>query len=122
MSVLRKRDLGDGWYVRPAVSLQQPLMRGRQEREPREIVLVIDFDALGKARIRIARHDQADQDAIHIYLIPIRRRPATQSAAIRKARIRGSVKSNDIASGPVCDRDRPAEIDGIDNVGARPLE
>src|SRR3982751_121573 len=101
MFVLRKRDLGNSWNVRPAVSLQQPLMRRRQERESREIVLVIDFDALGKARIRIARDDQSDQDAIHVHLIPIRRRPATQSAAIGKARIGGSVKSNDIASGPV---------------------
>mgnify|MGYP003694196599 CR=1 FL=1 len=62
-------------------------MRGRQERESIEVVLVVDFDALGQAGRRVARDDQADQHAVHVHLIAVGRGAAAKAAAVGEARV-----------------------------------
>ena len=113
---LRNRDVRHGRHVDAAVSLEQTLVRRRQEREPVEIVLVVDLDALGQAGRRVARDDQADQHAVHVHLIAVRRGAAAQAAAVREARIDGRVERDDVAGEAVGDRDRPAQVDGVDDV------
>ncbi len=53
-------DVRHGRDVHPTVALEQTLVSERQEREPIEIVLVVDLDAFRKARRRVAGDDQAD--------------------------------------------------------------
>src|SRR5579864_5386057 len=90
------------WNVRlrrnvdTAVSLQQTLVSGSQEGEPVQIVLVVNFDALGKTGIRVTRDDQADQHAIYIHLIHVRRCATPHATAIGELRIDGSVERNDV--------------------------
>ncbi len=62
-----------GRNVDTTVPLEQTLVSRSQEREPVEIVLVVDFDAFGEAGSRVTRNDQADQHAVHIHLIAVRR-------------------------------------------------
>ena len=93
-----------------------------QEREAVEEVLVVDFDAFGEAGRRVAGDDQADQHAVHVDLMAVRRRAAAQAAAVGEARIDGRIERDDVASEAVGDRDRPAQVDGLDDVDARALE
>src|SRR5258706_7704135 len=72
---LRKVRIGDDrcrHSVGTAVPLQQSLMRRSKEREPRQKVFVIRFDAPGQSGARVTGDDQRDQDRVYIYLITIR--------------------------------------------------
>ena len=115
------RDVRYGRNVDATVSLEQTLVGRSQEREPVEIVLVVDFDAFGEAGSRVARDDQADQHAVHIHLIAVRRSPTADAPAVGEARIDGRVERDDVAREAVGDRDRPIQVDGIDDVHAGPL-
>ena len=97
---LRKRDVRHGRNVDAAVPLEQTLVSRRQEREPVEIVLVVDFDAFGEAGSRVARHDQADQHAVHVHLIAVRRSPPAQAPAVGEARIDRRVERDDVPVKP----------------------
>src|SRR5205085_5126435 len=66
-------------------------------------------------------HDKADKNRIDIHLMLVRRTSTAEAASIRELRIDGGVECNDVARGTVCDRDRAAEVDGIDNIEARSL-
>src|SRR5258708_992408 len=99
-SGLRKVRVGDHRCrngVDSAVSLQQSLMRRRNEREPRQKVLVIRFDALGQAGRWIAGNDEADQDCIHVHLMTIRCSATTEAPAIGELGIDCGIERNDIA-------------------------
>src|SRR5256885_16658044 len=87
-----QRNVRNGGDVRATVSLQQTLVGGREEREPVEKVLVVDFDALGESGVRVSRDDQADQHAVAVHLMTIRGRAAAQAPAVGAARIDGGVK------------------------------
>src|SRR4051812_38346521 len=97
-------------------------MGRREEREPGEEVLNIDFDTLGETGCRIARDNQADQNAVHIDLMAIRRGTATEATAVRESGIGGGVKGDYVTAGAVGNRDGPAEIDRFDDVDARSLQ
>jgi hypothetical protein len=98
------------------VPLEQTLVGRSQEREPVEIVLVVDFGAFGEAGCRITSNDQADQHTVHIHLIAVRRRPTANAPAVGEARIDGRVEREDVSRGAVGDRDGPVEVDGFDDV------
>src|SRR3954470_22649377 len=98
------------------MSLVQTLVSRSEEREPIEIVLVVHFDAFGETGGRIAGDDQANQQAVHVHLIAIWRRPATKTAAVRKTRIDSRVERNDVARGAVDNWNGPTQIDRIDDV------
>ena len=119
---LRDWDVRYGRNVDAAVSLEQTLVGRSQEREAVEIVLVVDLDAFGQAGSRIARDDQADQHAVHVHLIAVRRSSAAKAPAVGEARIDGRVEGDDVAGEAVGDRDRPAQVDRVDDVQARSLE
>src|SRR6266545_250860 len=97
-------------------------MRRRQERESVEEVLVVDFDTLGQAGRRISRHDQAYQHGVYVHLMTVGRGPAAKAAAVREARIDRGVDGDDVAGKAIGDRNRPTEVDGVDDVGAWPLQ
>src|SRR5262249_12588040 len=114
----RVRDVRYGCSVGAAVPLQETLVSRSQEREPREKVLVVGLDAPGEAGGRVARDDQADQDAVHIDLMAVRRRPPAQAPAVREGRIDRGVQGDDVARRAVGDRDRPVQVDRLDDVHA----
>src|SRR5436190_13794338 len=118
----RSRDVRFRGNVHTTVSLEQTLVSRRQEREPVEIVLVIDFDAFGKARRRVTRNDQADEHTVYIHLIAIRRSPASNTTAVGKHRIDGRVQGDDVTGEPVGDRDGPTQVNGLKDVEAGALE
>src|SRR4051795_1822021 len=72
--------------VRSAMALQQSLMRGSEEREAREEVLVIRLDALGEAGARIARGDEAEQHGVDVDLMLVRLFGPRAAAARRESR------------------------------------
>src|SRR5580765_4813563 len=72
--ILGNRDIRNRRVVYAAVSLQQALMGGREERETVEVVLVVGLNSLGESSVGVARDDQADQHAVDVHLIAIRRR------------------------------------------------
>src|SRR5437868_4143898 len=112
-SRLRQIRIGDGRSddgIGSAVTLEQSLMRRREEREARQEVFVVRFDACGKSGARIARNNKADQDGIHIDLMLIGRAPAAEAASIGKLRVNGGIERNDVASGTVGDRNRAPEV------------
>ena len=100
----------------PPCPWSRPWWAGARNGNRSRIVLVVDFDALGQARSRVARDDQADQHAVHVHLIAVRRGAAAQAAAVREARIDRRVERDDVAGEAVGDRDRPAQVDGVDDV------
>src|SRR5712692_3876319 len=122
VDMLRDRDVRYGRNVDTTVPLQQTLVRRSQEREPVEIVLVVDFDAFGEAGRRVTRHNQADQHAVHIHLIAVRRRPTAKAPAVGEHRIDGRVEGDDVSREAVGDRDGPIQVDDLDDVHARALE
>src|SRR5262245_55991146 len=83
----RWRRGGLGRNVQPAVSLEETLVSRREEREGRVVVLVVDLDASGKTRGRVAGEDQAEQHAVDVHLVAVRRRPAADAAAVGEHRI-----------------------------------
>src|SRR5712691_10882358 len=87
----RRRDVRLGRNVDPTVSLVQTLVSKCQEREPIEIVLVVDLNAFGEAGSRVTRNDQADQHTVHIHLMAVRRGPTAQASTVGKARVDGGV-------------------------------
>ncbi len=97
-------------------------MRRRQEREPIQVVLVVNLGALREARRRVTRHDQADKDGVHVDLIAIRCCSAAKTPAVRERRINRGVERNDVPREAVSNRDRPAQVDGRDDVETRTLE
>src|SRR5258707_9304788 len=103
------------------MALQQALMGRGEEWEPRHKVLVVRFDAPGETGPRITGDDQADQDAVHIDLVPVGRGPATEAPAIGELRIDGRVDGDHVTRGAIGDRDRPPQVDGTDDVEAGPL-
>src|SRR6187401_1798453 len=95
-----------GRHVDASVPLQKSLVGGCEEREAVEEVLVVDFDALRQTRARVAGDDQADEDAVDVDLVTVRRDATAKASAIRKRRIDGNVQRKHIASGPVGDWNR----------------
>ena len=69
-----------------------------QEREPVEIVLVVDFDAFDEAGSRVTGHDQADQHAIHVHLIAVRRSPAAKRRPLGKLEL---IAASSVMTSPV---------------------
>src|SRR5712691_1344876 len=114
----RVRDIRYGCRVGATVALEQTLVGRSQEREPREKVLVVGLDALGEAGGRVTRDDQADQDAVHIYLMAVGRCPTAETPAVGEGRIDSVVEGDDVTRRAVGDRDRPVQIDGLDDVHA----
>src|SRR6266851_5983637 len=88
----RDRDVRHRRNIDTTVPLQQTLVSWSQEREPVQIVFVIDFDAFGEAGSRVTRNDQADQHAVHIHLIAVWRSPTSKAPAVGKHRIDGRVQ------------------------------
>src|SRR5256885_13838742 len=68
-----------GRHVDAAMSLQQTLMRGRQEREAGQEVLVVHFHPLGQTGSRVARGDEADQHRGDVDLMFVWRRAAAEA-------------------------------------------
>src|SRR5271166_1854808 len=91
-------------------------MSGGEKREAIEVILIVRLDAFGEPGIRVARDNQTDQHAVYIHLIPIRRGASTQAAAVRELRVDCRVESNYIAGETVGDRNRPAQVDRLDNI------
>src|SRR5262252_6849018 len=120
--MLRSRDVRFGRHVGTAVSLVQTLVRWRQEREPIEVVLVVDFDAPGQARSWVAGHNQADQHAVDVDLIAIGRRATAHAPTVWKHRINGGVERDDVTGRAIGDWNRPTEVDGVDDVDAGALQ
>src|ERR1700693_5584990 len=116
--MLRSRNVPLRRNVDTAVPLQQTLVGRSQEREPVEIVLVVDFDAFGEAGIRVTGDNQADQHAVYIHLIHVRRCTTAHAAAIGELRIDGRVKRDDVASEAVGDRDGSIQVDCLNDVEA----
>src|SRR5829696_8735448 len=84
---LRIGDRQLGRHVGAAVTLQQPLMRERQEGEAVEEVLVVDFHAPRQSGAGIAGCDEAEQDGIDVDLMLVRRGAAAEAASVREARV-----------------------------------
>src|SRR5688572_13950352 len=116
------RDVRYGWNVVATMPLEQTLVCRRQKRKPVEIRLVVDFDPRGQAGGRVASHDQADQDTVDVHLIAVRLRPTAKAPAVGEARVDGGVERDDVTRKAVGDRDRPAQVDRLDDVDARPLQ
>src|SRR5436190_12988195 len=96
VGMLGNRDVRYGRNVDTTVTLEQTLVGRSQEREPVEIVLVVDFDASGEAGSRVTRDDQADQHTVHIHLIAVRRSPTAKATAVGEARIDSRVEGDDV--------------------------
>src|SRR5207302_11493969 len=56
-----------------AMTLQQSLVRRREEREAWHEVLAIRFDAFGQTRARFACDHEADKDCIDVDLVLVQR-------------------------------------------------
>src|SRR5437879_2727491 len=110
--LLRPRGVPHGWNVNAAVTLQQTLMGDSQEWKSVQIILIIHFPSLGETGIGIARSNQADQHAIHVDLVSIRRGSAANLSAVGKHRINRSIDRDDVAREAVLNWDRPAQVDG----------
>src|SRR3954453_14028564 len=93
-----------------------------EEREARQEIFVVRLDAFSQTGARIARNDEADEHCIDIDLMFVRRRSTAKTAAIGKLRIYSRVKRNHVASRAIRNGNGTAEVDGIDDVEARPFE
>src|SRR5215208_628581 len=94
--------------IRAAVTLQQSLIGGREERKSAQKIFVVHLDAFAKAGAWIAGDDQADQRTVDVHLMFVRRYATTKTAAVRKLRIGCGVERDDVTCGTIGDRDWPA--------------
>src|SRR5882724_4735841 len=122
VGMLRSRDSRHRRNVGAAVPLQQTLMGGSQEREPVEVVLVVDFDAFREAGRGVTRDNQADQYTVDIHLVAVWRSTTANTTAVSEHRIHCRVEGNDVARGDVSYRDGPIQVDRFNDVHAGPLE
>src|SRR4051794_14072065 len=100
MSRLRRRRIrGRGLRdeVRAAMSLQQPLMRGREEREAREEVFVVRLDALRQTGAGIAGGDEADEHRVDVDLMFVRGGATAEATTVREGGVDGGVDRDHVA-------------------------
>ena len=97
-------------------------MRRGEEREAIQVVFVVDLDTLRESCCRIARDNQADQHAVHVHLIAVRRRASSHAAAVGERRIDCGVQRDHVAGRAIGDRNRAAQVDRVEDVHARALE
>src|SRR5690348_3405250 len=109
-------------HVDSAMPLEQALVGDREKWEPIEIVLVVDFHTFRETGIRISSGDEADQHTVHINLIAVWCSPTADTPAVRKAGVDSGIDGEDIAGKTVGYRDRPIEVDRIDDVCSGSLQ
>src|SRR3954452_1126208 len=93
-----------------------------KEREARQEIFVVRFDAFSQTGAGIARNNEADEHRIDIDLMFVRRRSTAKTAAVGKLRVHSRVKRNPVASRAIRNRNGTAEVDRIDDVEARSFE
>src|SRR5688572_10672324 len=92
----RVRDVRHRREVDAAVSLQKSVVRGREEREAVEEVLVVDLHALREARRGIARRYEADEDRVHVDLMAVRLGAAAETASVGERRVDRRFQGDDV--------------------------
>src|SRR5437868_10758565 len=102
-SKLRNRDVRYRRNVDAAMTLEQTLVGQSQEREPVQVILVVNFGAFSQTCSWITRDDQTDQHTVHIYLVAIRCSPTAEASAIGEAGIDCRIERNYIARETVGD-------------------
>src|SRR5437870_4586312 len=93
-----------------------------QVGEPVEIVLIVYLHALAETGARVTRGDQADQHTIDVHLIAIGRSSTAHPPAVGEAGVDGSIEREDVTREAILNRDRPAQVYGVDDVHSGPLE
>src|SRR3954451_8452651 len=104
------------------MTLEQTLMGRSQEREPVQVILVVDFDAFVQTGSWITCDDQTDQHTVHIYLVAIRCSSTAEAPAVGKAGVDCRIQRNYIARETVGDGNWPVQVDRLDDVYARTFE